>query len=206
MRTRLLCASGLLFATGSAVAETKVFQAFEGDGYGDWKIEGTAFGLAPSGERIDGLNGDLSGYAQESLACSAHGGDAAKGSLTSPEFKLVEPYICFLLAGGNHPGKTAAQLLIDGKVVRESTGENSLQCKTKVWDVAEFKGKTARIRLLDDESGSWGMIAADHFITTDYANQKFPPSTKAGKPHMAGLVASPDINGLTIPHCLLYTS
>ena len=125
------------------------------------------------------------------MACSAHGGDAAKGTLTSPEFKLTDPYICFLLAGGKHPGKKAAQLLVDGKVVRESTGENSLQMKTQVWEIAEFKGKTARIRLIDDESGSWGMIAADHFLMTDYANQKFPASTKGGKPHMAGLVASP---------------
>jgi hypothetical protein len=66
---------------------------------------------------MDGLNAEVTGYAQESLACSAHGGDASMGTLTSPEFKLTEPYICFLLAGGKHPGKTAAQLLVDGKVV-----------------------------------------------------------------------------------------
>ena len=188
-----------MIATGASPAATKVLQAFEGDGYGDWKIEGPAFGLAPSGGKMDGLTAELTGYAQESMACSAHGGDAAKGTLTSPEFKLTDPYICFLLAGGKHPGKTAAQLLVDGKVVRESTGENSLQMKTQVWEIAEFKGKTARIRLIDDESGSWGMIAADHFLMTDYANQKFPASTKGGKPHLAGLVASPVIPGMTIP-------
>jgi quinoprotein glucose dehydrogenase len=188
-----------MIATGTSPAATKVLQAFEGDGYGDWKIEGPAFGLAPSGAKMDGLTGEMTGYAQESMACSAHGGDASKGTLTSPEFKLTDPYICFLIAGGKHPGKTAAQLLVDGKVVRESTGENSLQMKTQVWEVAEFKGKSARIRLIDDESGSWGMIAADHFLMTDYANQKFPASTKGGKPHLAGLVSSPVIAGMTIP-------
>lgn len=199
MRTRLLCATGLMFATGSSPAATKVLQAFEGDGFGDWKVEGAAFGLAPTGGKMDGLNAEVTGYAQESLACSAHGGDASMGTLTSPEFKLTEPYICFLLAGGKHPGKTAAQLLVDGKVVRESAGENSLQMKSQVWEIAEFKGKTAQIRLIDEESGAWGIIAADHFLMTDYANQKFPPSTKGGKPHMAGLVASPAIAGMTIP-------
>ncbi len=188
-----------MFATGSSPAATKVLQAFEGDGYGDWKIEGAAFGLAPSGGVMDGLTAELTGYAQESLAVSAHGADAAKGTLTSPVFKLTEPYICFLIAGGKHPGKTAAQLLVDGKVVRESTGEDSLQCKTQVWEVAEFKGKSVQIRLIDDEGGSWGIIAADHFVMTDYPNQKFPPSTKGGKPHMAGLVSSPAIAGMTIP-------
>lgn len=199
MRTRLLCATGLMIATGSSPAATKVLQAFEGDGYGDWKLEGTAFGLAPTGGKMDGLTAELTGYAQESLACSAHGADPAKGTLTSPVFKLTEPYICFLIAGGKHPGKTAAQLLVDGKVVRESTGENSLQCKTQVWEVAEFKGKNVQIRLIDDEAGGWGIIAADHFVMTDYPNQKFPPSTKGGKPHMAGLVSSPAIAGMTIP-------
>lgn len=188
-----------MIATGTSPAATKVLQAFEGDGYGDWKIEGPAFGLAPSGAKMDGLTGEMTGYAQESMACSAHGGDASKGTLTSPEFKLTDPYICFLIAGGKHPGKTAAQLLVDGKVVRESTGENSLQMKTQVWEVAEFKGRNAQIRLIDDESGSWGMIAADHFLMTDYANQKFPASTKGGKPHLAGLVSSPVIAGMTIP-------
>jgi quinoprotein glucose dehydrogenase len=199
MKTRLLCATGLMFATGSSLAATKVLQAFEGDGFGDWKIEGAAFGLAPTGGKMDGLTAEVTGYAQESLACSAHGADAAKGTLTSPVFKLTEPYICFLIAGGKHPGKTAAQLLVDGKVVRESTGENSLLMKTQVWELAEFKGKNAQIRLIDDEGGSWGMIAVDHFVMTDYANQKFPASAKGGKPHLPGLVSSPAIAGMTIP-------
>ncbi len=199
MRTHLLCASGLILATGSSMGATKLLQAFEGDGYGDWKVEGPAFGLAPSGGRMDGLTAELTGYSQESVACSAHGGDAAKGSLTSPEFKITENYICFLIAGGKHPGKVGVQLLVDGKAVLDATGENTLRFRTQVWDVSEYKGKSARIRIYDEESGGWGVIAADHFLMTDYANQKFPPSTKGGKPHMAGLVASDAIGGLTIP-------
>lgn len=199
MRIRLICASGLMIAAGTATAAGKVLQAFEGDGYGDWKVEGDAFGLAPSGSRPEGLNGDLTGYSQESLACSAHGGDAAKGSLTSPEFKVTENYIGFVVAGGNHPGKTAVQLLLDGKVVREATGQNSLQCRREVWDVAEFKGKTVRLRVIDDESGGWGVIAADHFVMTGNPNEKFPPPTRNGQPNFAGLVASDAIGGLTVP-------
>jgi len=199
MRTHLLCASGLLLATGSSLAATKVLQAFEGDGYGDWKVEGPAFGLAPSGGQMEGLTAELRGYSQESVACSAHGGDASKGSLTSPEFKVTEDYLCFLIAGGKHPGKVGVQFLVDGKVELEATGENSLQFRTQVWNVSQFKGKNARIRIYDEEEGGWGIIAADHFQMTDYANQKFPPSTKGGKPHAAGLVASDAIGGLTIP-------
>ncbi|WP_367873339.1 HEAT repeat domain-containing protein [Luteolibacter sp. Populi] len=189
----------MIFATGTSPAATKVLQAFEGDGYGDWKVEGTAFGLAPSGAQIDGLTAPLTAYAQDSVACSAHGGDAAKGSLTSPDFKITENYICFLIAGGKHPGKVGVQLIVDGKVALDTTGDGTLQFRTQVWDVTQFKGKSARIRIYDEESGGWGVIAADHFLMTDYANQKFPPPTKGGKPHMAGLITTPAIPGITIP-------
>lgn len=188
-----------MLAAGSASAATTVIQAFEGDGYGDWKVEGTAFGLAPTGGEMEGLTAPLTGYSGESLACSAHGNDAATGSLTSPEIRLSENYLAFLIAGGNKPGKVGVQLLVDGKVVREATGEDSLQCRSQVWDVTEFKGKTGKIRIYDDETGGWGVIAADQFVITDYPNYKFPPSTKDGKAHMAGLVASDTIPGLTVP-------
>ena len=199
MKTTLLCASGLLLATGPTLAATKLLQAFEGDGFGDWKVEGAAFGLAPTGGRMDGLSEEWTGYAGESLAASAHGGDAAKGTLTSPAIKITENYLVFLVAGGRHPGKTAVQLLVDDQVVREVTGDHSMKARTQVWDVSDLKGKSARIRLLDDEGGSRGIIAADHFLMTDYANQKFPVSTKGGKPYIAGLVATDAVAGMTIP-------
>lgn len=194
-----MCVSGLLLAAGSSLAATKVLQTFEGDGFGDWKVEGTAFGLAPVAGKCDGLTAELTNYSGESLACSAHGGDAATGSLTSPEFKISEDYLAFLLAGGNHPGKTAVQLVVNGKVVNEATGENSLGCRTVVWNVAALKGSSARIRIIDQETGKWGVIAADQFVLTDYPNPKFNGPTRGGKTHMAGLIASPAFPGMTIP-------
>lgn len=199
MKKPILCVSGLLLAAGSSLAATKVLQSFEGDGFGDWKVDGTAFGMAPITGKCDGLTAELTGYSGESLACSAHGGDAATGSLTSPEFKITENYIAFLIAGGKHRGKAAVQLLVDGKVVKEATGENTLRCGSTVWDVAALKGKSARIQIIDQEAGKWGVIAADQFILTDYPNPKFEGPTRGGKAHLAGLVASPTVPGLTIP-------
>lgn len=180
-------------------AATKVLQAFEGDGFDDWKVEGPAFGLAPVVGKTDAMTAEIKGYANESFACSAHGGDAATGTLTSAEITLTEPYIAFLIAGGDHAGKTAAQLVIDGNVVREATGKRDLEARPALWDVREFIGKKAVIRLIDNETGPWGMIAVDHLILTDYPNQKFPPSTRGGKPSVAGLVESGVIPGITIP-------
>jgi quinoprotein glucose dehydrogenase len=188
-----------LALTASLSAATRNFQKFEGDGFDDWQEEGTAFGLAPAAGKTDQMDKPFTAYSDDSLATSAHGGDAAVGSLTSPEFEIREPYITFLIAGGDGAGKTAAQLLIDGKVARESVGKRSLRCEAALWDVTEFKGRTARIRLLDDESGAGGVIGVDHIIFTNYPNQKFPPTTRAGKAFVDGLATTSIVAGASIP-------
>lgn len=192
-----------LFATVAVTAPlhaaTKVFQTFDGDGFDDWKFEGKAFGVAPVPGKTPEMKEEFKNYSGEYLVVSSHGGDGATGSLTSAEITLPEPYIAFLVGGGNQAGKTAVQLLVDGKVVREATGKNDLEMRATVWDVREFKGKKAQIRLLDEATGSWGIIAADHFIFTDYPNQKFPATTRGGKSYAAGLVNDPNMPGVTIP-------
>jgi len=175
------------------------FESFEGDGFGDWQTEGTAFGLSPVHGKLDGMKSSFNAYSNEAFAVSAHGGGAATGTLTSPEFTIKDPYIAFLIAGGNESGKTAAQILIDGKVVMEATGKKSMTFSSAQFDVSALKGKKARFRIVDDATGEWGFIAVDEIIFTDYPNTKFPVSTKNGKPFIEGLVSSPVIAGSTIP-------
>jgi quinoprotein glucose dehydrogenase len=199
MKSGFLCASGLFLTVVTAPAATRVLQAFEGDGFGDWKVEGKGFGLAPVTGDFDGLNSEVSGFSDDTFACSAHGGDKGIGTLSSPDFNLTENFLGFLVAGGNHPGKTAVQLIIDGQVAMEATGANSLKCKQVVWDVTAWNGKTASLRVIDSETGSWGVIIADHFVLSDNPKPVFPPSTRNGKPPLADLIASDKIAGLTIP-------
>lgn len=194
---RTLLAS--LVLTAALPAATQVFQVFEGDGFDDWTVDGSAFGLAPVAGKTDEMAKPFSAYANDALAASTHGGNSAKGSLTSPEFTVSEPFITFLSAGGDSQGKTAAQLLIDGEVVREAVGKKSLRLETALWDVTEFKDRKATIRLLDDADGEWGFIAVDHIIFTDYPNQKFPATTRDGAAFVEGLVKSEVVAGATIP-------
>ncbi len=188
-----------LALTASLPAATEVFQTFEGDGFDGWQAEGSAFGLAPIAGKTDDMAKPFTAYANDSLAASTHGGDAAKGSLMSPEFTIKEPYITFLIAGANVAEKTAAQLVIDGKVVREAVGKGSLRLEAALWDVKEFTGRQARIRLLDDEAGAGGFIGVDHIVFTSYPNQKFPATTRAGKAFVEGLVPTPVVAGVNIP-------
>ncbi len=182
-----------------AMAAPKVYETFEGDGFGTWQEEGTAFGKGPVPGVVQISKQEFTNYAEGSLACSAFGGPDALGSLTSEELTLNHQYITFLIAGGNQPTKAAVQLLVDGKVAREATGKNSLRCDTVTWDLAEFKGKKIRLRVIDQATGEWGFIAADHFVFSDYANEKFPAPTKGGKPYTAGLVSTDVLPGVTIP-------
>ncbi|QTN34214.1 HEAT repeat domain-containing protein [Akkermansiaceae bacterium] len=175
------------------------FESFEGDGFGEWQAEGQAFGLSPVHGKLDGMKSSFGAYANEAFALSAHGGDDATGTLTSPEFTIREPYIAFLIAGGDTAGKTAFQLLIDGKAVMEATGSRSMRFGSGQFDVSALKGKRARLRIVDGAKGEWGFIAVDEIVFSSYANTKFPVSTRNGKPFIEGLVASHVIEGTTIP-------
>ena len=193
---RLLPFLSIAALTGTAHA---AFQSFEGDGFGDWKTTGSAFGLSPVHGKLDGMDKPFTAYSNNAFATSAHGGDEATGTLVSPEFTIKNNYISFLIAGGKHPGKTAVQLLVDGKVKFESTGENNLRFSTAQWDVTTLRGTKATIRVIDEEKGRWGIIAVDEITFGDYANPKFPASTKDGKPFMEGLVSTDALGGAIIP-------
>jgi quinoprotein glucose dehydrogenase len=190
--------TSLVFAS-SLHAATKVYQKFEGDGFDAWQVEGLGFGLAPVAGRLDGMSAPFTAYANDSFAVSGQGGAAARGTLTSPEFQISEPYITFLVAGGSDLSKTAVQLVIDGKVVRAAAGKGGLRFESALWDVMEFKGQKARIRVMDDGDSEGAVIAVDHVIFTDYPNQKFPATTREGVPFVEGLVASDALAGVNIP-------
>jgi quinoprotein glucose dehydrogenase len=197
-QTRPTLAAAFLLAIAPSASKA-AFESFEGDGFGDWKVTGSAFGLSPVHGKLDGMKSGFKAYSNEAFALSAHGGDTSVGTLTSPEFTIREPYIAFLIAGGDQAGKTAVQLIVDDKVVMEATGRRTILFEATQFDVTKLKGKKARIRAVDEGTGEWGYIALDEIVFTSYANTKFPSSTKNGKAFVAGLISSPALPGVTIP-------
>jgi fructan beta-fructosidase len=144
---------------------------FEGDSYGDWKTTGTAFGDRPARGTLPGQMA-VTGYLGKGLVNSFTGGDAATGTLTSPELAIERKFLNFLVGGGKHPGKTCINLLVGGKVVRTATGPNdrpggSEHLDWHSWDVSEFEGKRAVIEIVDHETGGWGHISVDHIVQAD---------------------------------------
>ena len=144
---------------------------FEGDTYGDWKVEGDAFGSGPAHGSLPGQM-NVQGYQGKGYVDSYHGGDDSLGTLTSPEFKIERKFINFLIGGGGFANETCINLLIDGKVVRTETGTNTEPGGEETlapasWDVARFAGRSAVIQIVDSRKGGWGHINVDQIVQSD---------------------------------------
>ena len=144
---------------------------FESDDYGDWQVEGEAFGPGPAAGTLPSQM-PVSGYEGKRLVNSYYNGDGATGKLTSPTFPIERNYLIFLIGGGGFEGETCMRLLIDGKEVRQAVGDNTLpggseKLAWKCWDVTEFRGKAAAIEIIDQGTGGWGHINVDHIVQSD---------------------------------------
>ena len=140
-------------------------------------VAGPAFMDRPSKGTASGQQA-VSGFQGHGLVNTFDpSGDAAIGTLTSPEFELTKDYIHFLVGGGSHRDKTCVQLIVDDKVVHSTTGNNAEQLEWATWKIAALKGRRARIRIVDEEGSGWGHILVDQIVMTD-----------ASQPGAAGIV------------------
>jgi len=145
---------------------TIVLADFEGGSYGNWKATGKAFGdkpatgTLPQQQRVTGFEG-------EGLVNTFLGGDASCGKLSSPPFVINRRFINFLIGGGNHPGQTCINLLVDGDVVCTATGRKNEKLTWHTWNVGEFAGQEAEIEIVDYSSWGWGHINIDQIEMTD---------------------------------------
>ena len=136
---------------------------FEQDTYGDWQTTGEAFGPGPAHGTLPNQMA-VSGFLGKGLVNSYFRGDSTTGSLTSPEFQIRRRYINFLVGGGNHPGETCVNLIVDGAAVISTPGPDSETLDWASWDVGGFQNRAARIQILDRNQGGWGHICADQIV------------------------------------------
>ncbi len=122
--------------------------------------ERPAHGALANQQTVDGFRG-------RGLVNSFLDGDKSRGTLTSPEFEVDHGYLSFLIGGGGHVGETCMNLLVDGRVVRTATGDNTERLKWKSWDVRELRGKKATLEIVDRHSSGWGHINVDHILLAD---------------------------------------
>jgi non-lysosomal glucosylceramidase len=177
MRTGLF--TGLLASARAVTIEREPerppqqFANFEGGSYGDWAVEGEAFGVSPAPGTLEGQS-RVSGFRGDGLVNTFLGGDAPQGRLRSPAFVIERPYIAFLIGGGSHAGRTCINLVVDGEVVRTATGANRERLEPHNWNVEELRGREAWIEIVDEESGGWGHINIDQIEFRDRPRQLDP--------------------------------
>jgi len=157
---------------------------FEGETYGEWVVEGKAFGPSPAAGTLPGQM-PVRGYQGKRLVNSYFQGDSTTGRLTSPSIMIARSQINFLVGGGKYPGKTCINLLIGDKVVRTSTGPNdrgggSEALAWATWDVSEFIGQQAVIEIVDQRKSGWGHINVDHIYQSNEPASKEPPKSPPG--------------------------
>ncbi len=139
---------------------------FDGETYGEWHAEGTAFDEGPAAETMGYL-----GKSHATSLNSAH--EPATGTLTSPPFTIERRYIHFLLGAREidyvngsmkNPDDLAVQLLLGDSVARQAIPEEFHGMFHRAWDVSGLQGKTARMRIVDKDNREGVFIDVDHIV------------------------------------------
>lgn len=189
--------TALFFALPLSAKDT-LFEAFESDGFGDWSVDGPAFGKSPVAASPVGMSGKVARYSEQYYVSSSHGGDLTVGTLTSPQFTVSQNFLSFLISGGAHPGKTSVQLFVNDTLEMQISGKNDLTMRPVVWDLSRFKGQQAYLRINDDSRKGWGIINADHFVFSDSKTVAFPETATLKKTAKGELVSTNTIAGVTV--------
>ena len=89
--------------------------------------------------------------------------------MTSPSFQITGKLLTFLIGAGciraasDKVPNIRAELIIGGEVVRDETPKACKEAMTeKSWNVTDYAGKNAQLRLVDHFSGHCGHINFDH--------------------------------------------
>ena len=141
----------------------EVFEDFE-SGYQKWTVTGTAFGTKPARRSIQPQK-EVTGRVGKGFVSSYAGSDKHRGELVSEPFAINHDYIHLKVGGGKR--KLGVELRIDGKVVHHAKGNNREDLIDHVWNVREHVGKTATIRIFDENPGGWGHVNVDQIVFTD---------------------------------------
>ena len=152
-----------------------VFEDFESDTYGNWEVEGTAFGPGPiAASEMPKYQGEVGAHGKRLVNShnvrkggDVHDGDAHTGVMTSKPFTIERRFINVLIGGGADGTKTAVQLLIGDQVVATLSGKNDNALQRRDFRVADHEGQPARLRIVDQGIGGWGNIGVDHIVFSD---------------------------------------
>ena len=142
----------------------RVLADFEGNDFGDWMVEGEAFGRSPVRGGAKGSPAKINGKG----CASSDASDApARGRLLSTPFTIDRNHLNFLVGGDRGGG--AVNLLIDGQVVASAQGLSRGTMYPWSFDLASYQGRKAQVEIKDTSGDPKKnqVIHADHFVLSD---------------------------------------
>jgi hypothetical protein len=121
---------------------------FETDAPDGWEGDVATYRTGAQSDQRD-LPG-LRGYHGRGILSSLGPNEGAQGSLRSPAFALEGRWLSLLVGGGGgRKNRTGVELVVDDAVVRSTQGNGSDFLYPTFWDVSEYHGKNAQLRVFD---------------------------------------------------------
>ena len=150
--------------TPNAIKTEIVFEDFEEDDFGAWSAEGNAFARGP--QDASTVREPFKKYMKSRCVNTCDdrpggAGDNDTGMLTSAPFRVEHPALRYKISGGKFPGETCVDFIVDGQVVISMHGQNDAVLRAYEWDISEYMGQEAQIRIVDKRTGSWGHVVVD---------------------------------------------
>lgn len=130
-----------------------------------WTNEGAAFqgdlavGTRTMRRRVGPFHG--------AVFLTTHGkSESEVGRLLTPPIPLELDFLAVTMSGGRFPQKVGVNVRIGDEIVRSATGNNDDNFGTVALDVREFRGRMARVELIDQHRGIWGHLNVDRIVLT----------------------------------------
>lgn len=137
------------------------FWTFEDGTYGEWVVDGTAFGIAPAWSPLGGQT-PITGYEGNYFVNSFfQGSDVHTGSLRLPPFTIEHNTLSFHVGGSADGDRVFVGIRIDGEFVAQATGQQDETLRPVLWDLTPFPGREAQIEIIDASDQPWGHILVD---------------------------------------------
>ncbi len=158
---------------------------FETGKLAPWKAEGDAFAKQPiKGDTVHRRRSDMRSDHTGSywIGTFEVAGDPPQGTLTSPAFKVTQPFASFLVAGGSTP-RTRVEIVRQDtdQTIYQVSGDDSENLKPVAVDLSQHVGKLIYIRLVDRSTAGWGHINFDDF-RVHATKPEFPARATPSRP------------------------
>jgi non-lysosomal glucosylceramidase len=82
-------------------------------------------------------------------------------------------FLSFRIAGGHDPRRLRVDLIVGGEAVASWTGFGADAFLEVVHPIAELRGQTFSLALIDDSQGAWGHLMLDEI--QQFTWRTFPP-------------------------------